>query len=105
MAAKGNGRWKSTANRPGDDTICLPKLCLYYADKYCKSINVARVTASPRQCVGVGEKTFSELIVGFVHLYFSVDHILMEKQLNISQCCKLIFSSLHTLISTLKCSY
>ena len=58
------------------------------------------------ESVCVGERTLPEMIAGFVHLFLSVDHILMKKQLNISQCCKLIFALLHTLISnTLKCSY
>ena len=40
-----------------------------------------------------------ELIGGFVYLFSSVDHILMEKQLNISQCCKLILALLHMLVT------
>lgn len=45
------------------------------------------------------EKNLPESIGGFVYLFSSVDHILMEKQLNISQCCKLILALLHILVT------
>lgn len=45
------------------------------------------------------KKNLPELIGGFVYLFSSVDHILMEKQLNISQCCKLILALLHMLVT------